>query len=135
VIVRATGHGIIEDIMKDPNIFSWDAYRRLADCPVNRRATGVALNQWLDGHDDLDYGSSEIRAFHVAFEAGWDSAQAFMATETVLPPKREAHWIWGRATCGQGEAPTCSKCHTAIAPSDSKAHEAECWGQEGSADE
>jgi hypothetical protein len=76
--------------MKDPNIFSWAAFRRIAEDPVNRRAMQVAAHQWRDGHDDPGYTNAEGRIFCAAFEAGWNAAHAFMSLETILPPETKA---------------------------------------------
>jgi hypothetical protein len=37
------------------------------------------------------------------------------------------HWIWGQARCGEGDAPMCSNCNYAVAPSGMEKHEEECW--------
>lgn len=37
------------------------------------------------------------------------------------------NWIWGRASCGEGDAPICSKCTHAVAPSAMADHEKTCW--------
>lgn len=53
----------------------------------------------------------------------WATNQAEAMLQNFVHPR----WIWGKASCGEGDAPICSRCDQAVAPSAMANHETECW--------
>jgi hypothetical protein len=73
----------------------------------------------------LNWGESEAGEV-VAVQ--WD--ELLRKVPELAEPDDKWEWMWGKATCGEGAAPMCSKCQTAITPVEMFNHEASCWDKE-----